>query len=187
MHHIHRTKAYVLKNLPMRDYDSRLILLTQDFGLIRVIAVGTKRQNSKLKSSIQEYSEIDVALVLGKSGWRLVNANFIKNFFYEIEDMETKKSICRVLGIIERFFLGESNEHNEIFEIVKNYINFSYNNIILSVNFEIIFIAKILESFGYLDLQKFNLPSDVLVPDISPLVSEKIQLEINRSIYDSGL
>ena len=47
MHHIYKTRAIILNSQPIKEADKQLILLTQDFGLIRVIGQGTRKIESK--------------------------------------------------------------------------------------------------------------------------------------------
>ena len=200
MHHIHRTKAYVLKNLPLRENDSQLFLLTKDFGLIRAIAQGSKKMESKMRQSIQDYSLVEVALISGRNGWKLVNTAFVNSFFNSISGDSLKKTICKVLQLTNRMIVDELPD-SEIFNTVNNFIEFAEENEEFleirknQISFEAIFTARILNRLGYLNLDSalLYLKDDLSLHLIEKLINgEEIDLrdlaaEINRSIHDSGL
>ena len=123
MHHIYKTRAIILNSQPIKEADKQLVLLTQDFGLIKAIAQGTRKNESKLRQSIQNFSISNIALVKGKVGWRLTNAQIDYQISAKITDQKLFKSIIRVFNLIERLVLGESDD--EIFQITMEFIEFA--------------------------------------------------------------
>jgi len=200
MHHIHRTKAFVLKTLPIKEADTQIVLLTEDFGVIKAVAQGSRKIESKMRQSIQDYSLVNVALVSGRIGWRLVNAVFIKNFSKNIEGQGLKESIYKIFSLIDRLIVDEL-EDREVFEIVSEFVDFaeteqnSLTNIESMSSFEAIFLAKILNNLGYLvpDGLENYLKSPISLELIQSLNSGQnvdrgeFVKEINRAIRDSNL
>lgn len=185
MHHIHRTQAFILNSFPFGEADKQLLLLTEEYGLIRVKARGIRKKESKLRQSVQEYSLCDVALVHGKGGWILTNASFIFNILAKVRSEELRISIARVLDLVSRMAVDEEPE-DHIYEIVFRFVNMAMEKGDLKYEiFEIIFLLNILSRLGYVDSKSFE--------DIDDLNSfdEKQQKEmiemINRGIRESGL
>lgn len=73
MYHIHLTKAFVIDKLHTKDDDASLVLLTEDFGLIRAYTYGLRKMKSKLRYVFQVGNYCEVALVRGKAGWQITN------------------------------------------------------------------------------------------------------------------
>ena len=198
MHHIYKTRAIILNSQPIKEADKQLVLLTQDFGLIRVIGQGTRKIESKLRQSIQDFSVSDVALVKGRTGWRLTNAQIIYFIPSKIENQKLFKSIVRTFNLIERLVLGESED--DLFDLVLEFVEFAIKNQkqILHEdqisNFESVFVYQILDILGYIsegnfiddefNMEKLDLN---LINRIDQDDRKKINRIINHSIKSSGL
>jgi recombinational DNA repair protein (RecF pathway) len=189
MHHIHRTKAFVINSYPIKEADKQLILLTRDFGLIRAIAMAARKSESKMRQSLQNYSECDVALVSGRTGWRLTNVAFIKNFYYDIKNTELRNALCRVFALIERMIVGEDPDPG-FFEIIEDAVATacSKEELMSDKNevkrFEAILNAQIMAHLGYLNKEDFkNIESKYKTPkEVAKLIKE-----INQAIQESNL
>jgi DNA repair protein RecO len=192
MHHIHRTKGIIIKSIPVRESDKQITILTENFGVLKILAQGSRKIESKFRQSIQDFSLVTIATVRGKSGWRLTNVLFLENFYNEIQNQELKESIIRVLNFIDRLVVGESDEHLEIFEITNKFINFAKNNEnsfdkVLIKNFEIIFLMRILVDLGYIDMSDHvEFLEDISVDSIKK-VNQDVLEKVNQGIRESGL
>ncbi|HRY30879.1 MAG TPA: DNA repair protein RecO [Candidatus Paceibacterota bacterium] len=201
MHHIHRTKAFVLKNIPIREADSHVVLFAEKFGLIYAVALGARKMESKMRQSIQNFSLLEAALVAGRSGWRLVNAKFVNNFYSDIKNEPLKKSLCKIFNLIARLVVDETEDHR-IFGETLSLVNWALENQdkisretdILS--FETIFLSRILNLLGYLSVDEdtklvLNNPIglDLInkLTDAADSLRKRIINEINRAVRDSHL
>ncbi len=185
MHHIYRTKAFVINSFETKEADKDLLLLTKDFGLIRVRAQGIRKGTSKLKYSLQDFSLAEIALVRGRNGYRLTNAGYVSNFFYENKNIETVKIISRFFLLIYKLVHGEDDTSN-LFHVMEKFVELVGDERIANhKNLEIITVINILHSLGYftknynLDIETINNLSD----------SERVELikEINSSIEATQL
>ncbi len=201
MHHIHRTKAFVLKSFQTKEADSRVVLLTENLGVVRAVAQGARKMESKMRQSIQDFSIVNVALVSGRTGWRLVNAGFINNFYTDIKNKNLQESVCKVFNLINRLTAGEM-EDKKIFDESLSFVDFAINNQENFLDdseitsFEILFLARILYHLGYLKTSEnieIYLSSEINFESIKNLnknvgISQKnLVVEINRAIRDSHL
>jgi recombinational DNA repair protein (RecF pathway) len=197
MHHIHLTKAFVISSFPFGEAGKVLNLLTQDFGVIRVNAQATRKANSKLRQSIQDYSLTEVALVYGKKGWILTNASLIKNFFYQIKNneknndsQEKNETIARIFSLIERMIPFEHDEEQGsfIFDLIFETLNEIENtDSKLAKIIEIRTVYKIMMFLGYVGQNKFD--SSKIETDLDYIEQNKKELVeiINNSIKESHL
>jgi len=185
MHQIHRSRAFVLNSFPFGESDKQLLLLSEEYGLIRVRAQGIRKEKSKLRQSIQEYSNCDIALVHGKVGWRLTNAAFRFNIISDIENDEIRIATIRVLNLISRLVVDEEPE-DYLYNIVSEFVNLAKEKEEMNAQvFENMFLLSILNRLGYIDYKPFENITDYNSID-EKQQKEMVQM-INRGIRESGL
>lgn len=144
-YHIYTTKGIVLSERPVREADRIYSILTRDLGLIKARALGVRKENSKLRGSIEPVSLATISLVRGKEYWRLTSAEFIKSF---------KKS--KSLSLLETLVQGEA-PHPELFEAVEKDLDSD----------ETVLVSRILFHLGYLKESELNLDKKSLIQAIN--------------------
>jgi hypothetical protein len=213
MHHIHLTKAFVLSSFPFSEAGKILNLLTKDFGVIRVNAQATRKSNSKLRQSIQDYSLTEVALVFGKKGWILTNANIEENFFYKIKNQSDEttdetpgdnsgdtpdekiaknkiETIARIFSLVERMIPFEHDEEqgSYIFDLIsKNLPKIVEAKNKEIRNIEISVVYQIMVFLGYVGENPYD--SEKIQSDLAYVEENKKSLVeiINNAIKESHL
>lgn len=78
---VYDTKGLVVNSWAYKDASRRLVLYTKKLGRILVRAQAVRKLTSKLGPAVQPFSESQVELVYGQSGWRLVGASPQQNYF----------------------------------------------------------------------------------------------------------
>ncbi len=153
MHHIYRTEAIILSSRPSGESGKYLTVLSKEYGVLKIEAQAVRKNDSKLRQSIQDFSVVDISFVRGKTGNKLVNASFISNFYYEISNQKILKSISNIFRLVEKMIVDEEKD-DSIFDL------FIKINLILKDNLdctddflkalEIISVYRLLSSLGYL-------------------------------------
>lgn len=110
------TKALVLHEMQIGDYDKRLILLTKEFGKIIAFAKGAKRPNSKLFAGTQIFSYGDFMLYKGKSNFNINQVMLIEPFHNLRQNIETLTYSLYILEFVE-FITAENNPEHEIMKL----------------------------------------------------------------------
>ena len=192
MYTIHTTPGFIISSRPSGEAGRLLSIFTKDFGLIRVIAEGTRFEKSKLRPFIQDYTFGVFSFVRGKEFWRLTNAQEIISA--DIKN-ETKRRIkvelvARVALLLGRLLQGE-NPHPELFETLDKAIN---SDMItkgeprsvtdLSEALESLIVIRILHRLGYVAVIpeiKSQIESDEISTDIL-VVADKHRILINQHI-----
>ncbi len=152
MNHIYQTCGYVLAHFPSGEYNKQLVILTEQFGVIRVTAQAVRKIESKLRTSIQDYSHAEFFLVHGKGGWRLMNTTHTGNLSTEI----TKESFlmfARIFSLIMRLIPEEDNA-SKVFSVIDEAVKFAKENKISPAeceHLEILVDIKILFDLGYVE------------------------------------
>jgi len=158
MHHIYRTEAIILSSRPSGEAGKYLTALSKDYGVLKIEAAAVRKNDSKLRQSIQDYSVANISFVRGKTGNKLVNASFISNFFYDLNQPKLLKSLTKVFRLIEKMIVDEEKDITvfdlliETGEILRNKIEISKEDLehkdFLEA-LEIIVVYKILAGLGY--------------------------------------
>jgi len=110
MHHIYRTEAIILSSRPSGEAGKYLTVLSKDYGVLKIEAAAVRKNDSKLRQSIQDYSVADISFVRGKTGNKLVNASFASNFFYDLNQSKLLKSLTKVFRLIEKMIVDEEKD-----------------------------------------------------------------------------
>lgn len=74
MYQKYHTEALVLGSRERGESDKVFALYTQDFGLVHARASAVRKENSKMRYALQDFSRVSVSLVRGKRGWRAAGA-----------------------------------------------------------------------------------------------------------------
>lgn len=155
-YHIYTTKGLVLGERPMREADRIYTIMTRNLGLIRAMAIGVRKETSKLRGNIEPFSLSSISFVKGKNYWRLTSAEFIKS-------ISSLPSIARPLILLEKLVQGEA-PHPELFDAIEKAIIYPESN---DEMFEIRLVSQILFHLGYLKKTDLDLNKKALVKAIN--------------------
>lgn len=149
-YHIYTTEGIILKRNTSAEADIVLHILTKDLGLVIASAKSARLSVSKLRGSLQEYSNIRVSIIKGKSGWKVTNVGEGTNFFFSLP-IYSRKLLAQVSLILLKMIVGEYPQ-KDIYELVKN--SFSYVAVLDKSqinNLEVLTILRILYLLGYVE------------------------------------
>ena len=193
MNHVYSTTAFVLKSFPISESNKKLVLLSRDFGVMRVNAQAVRKMESKLRPMIQDYSRAEFSIVRGNQGWRLINAANSDNLRAMLPK-EKFSVLAKVFVLIDRF-IPEEDGDSAIFVLAENFVNFLMSETIEGRDlegFEILTVLKILNLLGYLE-NKNNLQSVVQmkyslesIREILRHKAESVRI-VNQAIKESHL
>jgi len=82
MAEIQRTEGIILKNIPFGEADAFFVVLTKDFGKMKIFAKGVRKIDAKLAGHLDLFNRSEIAFVMGKKFPRLtgsITANYYKN------------------------------------------------------------------------------------------------------------
>ncbi|PKM95469.1 MAG: DNA repair protein RecO [Firmicutes bacterium HGW-Firmicutes-1] len=111
------TKALVLHEMPIGDYDKRLILLTKDYGKITAFAKGAKKSKSKLLAGSQVFCYGDFHIYKGKNTYNVNQVILIEPFHNLRKSIDALTYGLYILEFIE-FISVENNTDHEIMKLV---------------------------------------------------------------------
>ena len=114
-----KTKGIVLGQIPLRDPDRKLILLTPDLGLIEVIARGVGGKKSKLSASAEVLAYSEFCLFEGKGGYIVDSADLDRNF-YDLRLDLLKLSEASYFCELTRFILPDKDNAPDVLKLLLN-------------------------------------------------------------------
>jgi DNA repair protein RecO len=101
------TEAIVCGTRDRNSTDRSYLLFTRDGGMLYAEARGARREGSKQRYALQDFTRIRVSLVRGKSGWRVGSVEALENFYAAASDRAARGSIVMIIKLLRRFAQGE--------------------------------------------------------------------------------
>lgn len=194
--HIYHTEAFILGGTNSGEANRFLTIFTKEFGLLSAQATGSRHLKSKLRFSLQDFSQSSVSLVRGKEIWRLINAGSIDNIWKNFETKrEERMIIVRIFSLLKRLLHGEERQE-EIYKIINSSLAFLSTQSLSKDelrSFEYIAVMKILYHLGYFAINEefgrfIECPSfEHSVLNEMNVCHDKALFEINRSLRESHL
>lgn len=118
MYHIYHTEGIILASVGTGEADRFLHILTPDFGLIGVVARGSRLTRSKMKYHLTEYRHVAIDIVRGKSVWTLTG---IQPLGEKMGDMNDTIYAAGFARFVRRLVHGEE-KNAELFHAVKTFL-----------------------------------------------------------------
>ena len=114
-----KTRGIVLGQIPMRDQDKKLIILTGDMGLIEAIGRHVGGARSKLSAAAEVLAYDDLCLFSGKSGYIVDSADLLRNFYGLRADLHSL-SLAGYLCEVTRFILPDRDNGGACLKLLLN-------------------------------------------------------------------
>lgn len=110
-YHTYTTRSYILSAGQYSEHDALYTCITEEFGVLRARATGARKEDSKLRYSLQVGACVSLSLVQGRAGWRITGAVLI----YE-PSRATITLFARLGKLAERLVHGQER-NDALFEI----------------------------------------------------------------------
>ncbi len=98
---MHTTHGIILKKTDAGETDALYTIYTKDFGKIRALAKGIKKEDAKLKGHLEAVSLSMISFVEGKSGFRLTHASLMEPWRGIRNDLRKLDLAVRIAGLID--------------------------------------------------------------------------------------
>src|SRR3989344_1695592 len=102
MYQKYYTEALVLGSRERGENDRVFALYTKDFGLVHARASAVRKETSRMRYALQNYSQAHAALVRGKRGWRVGGAIAVRS-----AKGEGAMTFARIARLVLRLVAGE--------------------------------------------------------------------------------
>ncbi len=146
--------------------DRSYLLFTREAGMLFASARSVRRESSKQRYALQEFSLVRVSLIKGKSGWRIGSVESTHNYYDVAHDKEARGSVVNIIRQLRRFVHGEANTF-ELFEFVLDALNYVQNSISERNFLDEVIKLRILHKLGY--VSEKNIQISLLNTDLEEL------------------
>lgn len=122
------TEAINLKNYPLNDNDSIVVMFSKTKGLMRAVAKGAKRPKSKLGARVQMFIANELLLLEGKNLDTIAQAQSL-NTFSKIRNNLDKLSYSMYIAELVNNFCSNQYNNDENYEEIYDLIFVTYEKI----------------------------------------------------------
>src|SRR3989338_6834453 len=144
------TEALILGNRERGESDRVFTLYTKDFGLVRARASAVRKESSRMRYALQNYSYAQVALVRGKRGWRVGGAIALRSAG---DDRERVAAFARIAHLIVRLIAGEEQNQYLFAAFAEAHVALMQEKCEARATIELVCVARVLYALGYLSAE----------------------------------
>ncbi len=101
------TDALVCRASDHNTDDRSFLLFTRELGMLFASARSVRKESSRQRYALQEFSRVRVSLVKGKAGWRIGSIESQKNYYHAAVDKAARGSAVSLFRLLQRFLHGE--------------------------------------------------------------------------------
>lgn len=150
-HHIYHTEGIVLSGHNTGEANKYVAVFTRELGLVRATVQSVRKSTSKLRYSLQNYSLAKIDFVRGRDVWRVTSAMPLTLFDAVLKDSVKSNLVARIVILLERLCHGEDENIILFDEVLSGFEKLEKLDMDDEelLNFETIFVAKILFYLGY--------------------------------------
>ena len=195
MYHIYQTEGWVLGGINVGEANRYIDIFTRELGLVRGVAQGVRKLQSKLKFGLQDLTYGKFSLVKGREVWRIVGAEALTDFENTKHNKEKLALLAKIFLLVDRLIKGERKDA-ELFDDIYNAFKLVYRENLSSGEvdgLELVLVYRILHNLGYVSYDSSS-ASVIEVKDwnikflnIDKILRVKLLKQINEAIAHSHL
>ena len=106
-YHIYHTEAIILGAQAMGDGDRIFSLYTRDLGVLFAHAKSVREGRSRLRYALQTFAHVEVDLIRGKHGWKIISARSVDPLADVWRDEQKRYVLAQHAQLLRRLIQGE--------------------------------------------------------------------------------
>ncbi len=150
MYQKYHTEAIVLGSWTAGEADRAVALFTRDFGLVRARASAVRKEHSKMRYALQNYSHASISLIKGKRGWRVAGATALR---VAQGDQHALSTFARISELVMRLVHGEEKNEYLFAVVAEAHTALMREHIQAFATIEIVCVARVLYALGYISAE----------------------------------
>lgn len=154
MYQKYQTEALVLGSRESAEADRTIELFTRDFGLVSGRASAIRKEKSKMRYGLTNYSFAEISLVKGKHGWRLAGSRALRGAGGG--DKNAIAAFARISELVTRLVVGEEANANLFAVLAEAHRALMLHDCSEWATIELVCVARILYSLGYISTESIN-------------------------------
>ena len=197
MYEVYKSPAIVLRNIPSRESDIYSKIYTKEFGLIGATIPAARKESSKHRYALQEHSIAEISFIKSRRGYRVIGSLPGTQLTLH-KEVSVKRSIVRVIKILEILVQGEQQDHALFDLIEQSLLLLSDETLDKRVRdlTELFVLASITHGLGYISPNKFEELPDGFFERAKPKREDILYIQdhkilfaemINGAVFESQL
>lgn len=185
------TDALVCGTYDRNTTDRSYRLFTRELGMLYADARSVRKESSRQRHALQDFSYIRISLVKGKGGWKIGSVTERCNYYGQAVNKPARGSVVRITRLIRRFVTGEEM-HQSLFDECILALDFFSRERSERKCYEHIFTQRVLAVLGY--IKATDVPAAFATARLDALPSadicaydKAIALSIERAQHASQL
>ncbi|OHB20226.1 MAG: hypothetical protein A2854_04415 [Parcubacteria group bacterium RIFCSPHIGHO2_01_FULL_56_18] len=154
MYQKYQTDAFVLRSYERGEADRVFALFTREFGFVWARASAVRRENSRMRYSLQNGALAHISLVRGNKGWRVAGASAISQL--DMGQVSGAAAFARIALLLERLAGGEQPNPYLFDTLVESHAALMNEEPALHPVIELVAVARMLFALGYLSREAFG-------------------------------
>lgn len=153
MYQKYHTEALVLGSRESGENDKVLALYTREFGLVRARASALRKELSRMRYSLQNYTRANASLVKGKRGWRVAGASVVRE---AKGDTKGLAAFARISELTLRLVAGEERNEYLYAALAEAHDALTVEKCDAYAVIEIVCVARVLYALGYISSEALS-------------------------------
>lgn len=195
MYQKYQTDALVLASRESGEADKIYALYSRDFGLVNARASAVRREASRMRYGLQNYSLVNISLIRGKRSWRIAGVRPLESLPVT-ENIRGAEAFGRIAELITKLVNGEEkNEYlfETLLEARRALIVSQFNLEPAIPTIEIVCVARVLYTLGYISAEALETTlftnTDYAAESLreAEMRREKLLASINNALSETQL
>lgn len=190
MYKKYHTEALIVGSRASGEGDRIYALLTEELGLVHARASAVRKEMSRMRYALQNYSRVYVSLVHGSRGWRVAGATAI---MHVSRNMRAAAAFARLSELVERLVRGEGSNRYLFAALAEAHSALMVERGTAWATIEIVCAARVLYALGYISSEALSAAlfahteysEDLLLE--AEAVRDKLVVLVNKAIAQSQL
>ena len=153
MYQKYQTDALVLGGRENGENDRTFALYTREFGLLWARASAVRKESSRMRYALQNYSHASVGVVRGKRGWRAAGATAVTHAH---GDERAVAAFARIAHLVLRLVQGEEANPYLFAALAEAHSALMQEKCDAFATIEIVCVARILYALGYISTEALS-------------------------------
>lgn len=154
-------------------------MMTREAGMIFAVAKSVRRESSRQRYALQDYSYGRVSLVRGRHGWIIGSVEAEGNYYHDANDRESRRRVINLFKLLRRLVSGESPEP-ELFDEIKESMPLLVEDKTDFAISDVLVQFRLLVRLGYVDSRNMsqivtNIPLREAVHNIDSVTLERLR------------
>ena len=143
------TRAVVIAWRGAGEGSARVLLYTEELGLVRAVVKSAREERSKLRPYLIPGTRGHYSLVKGQAEWRITGVGGAHTTYYECASDNARMSAERVLSLVRQFVQGEGKDEElfaALYEFLESLSALDQEDIQIA---EYVAVLRVLAALGY--------------------------------------